>query len=403
VLAALFAAGAVAEERSETAAALLDASRALRAKLPKLEAGEGRRALTALAGRWLRVLTGPAGPVFRDWHGEYAVFDAAPGEAPAPFPGRPPRSAAGTTASDAHGGPLMHFVHYNAAAYHYLRANGLHDPAVLQSYLERGAAALPAPPQDAMVALSGWWPLDGRRSTPMPLWDEHAPARARGANGYLSWETVAVVAPPGTGGRGGTLRFAGRPVNYPRELPRAAFYRVEPGAAEREALMAQPLFRKAAIIALGRPLAPGDELALVAFHVAHLGLAEGAWLTYWWDAKHWEDRVAPAHSDAPANPWHAYRGAMTLDPEWPRAGDGGPHSCFNPWFDAVFTDTGQGNGLQANCISCHLRAGMPASGRLRVTRGRPLSAADDPATVSTRLLWSLANPARLAPAPWPSP
>lgn len=235
----------------------------------------------------------------------------------------------------------------------------------------------------------------------MPLWDEQAPARARGSNGYLSWDTVAAIVPPGAGtnGEGATLQFAGRPVNYPQQLPPAAFYRVTPDAAEREALMANPLFRKAAIIALGRPLARGDELALVAFHVVHLGLEEGAWMTYWWDAERWETHRVALQGDEPLDPWQSYRGTMTLDPEWPRADDGGPHICFNPWFDAVFADTGQGNGLQANCISCHLRAGIPATGRLRVTRGRPLAADDDAATVGTQLLWSLANPARLAPAP----
>ena len=103
--------------------------------------------------------------------------------------------------------------------------------------------------------------------------------------------------------------------------------------------------------------------------------------------------MGEAADDSPP-PWRHYRGNMPLDPVHPQAGDGGPNICFNPWFDAVFPDSGQGNGLQANCISCHLRAGIPAAGRLQVTRGRPLTAAEDPAIVSTRLLWSLANSTR---------
>lgn len=357
---------------------------------------------------WLAALVQDGEPRFRHWQSEQRAFAVRtpPPDSPAhPFPGASPGSAvAPDTAHGAHGGPLIHLTHFNTAVFRYLRENGLYEMSNLRSIAARDAS-LPAPPGEAMVALTGWWPLAGDQATPLPLWDDDAPLRPGGANGYLNWPRIARVAAAHgnrVAGAGHAPRqFAGRAISDPRIFPREAFYRVRPSLEHREALMANPQFRRATIIALGRPLQAGDELALVAFHVLHFGLEEGVWLTYWWDVDTWQteaqqDTRAPGGDEAlplPA-PWRNFRGDMTVSPDYPREADGSPNICFNPWFDAVFPDSGQGNGLTANCLSCHLRAGIPATGRLRVTRGRPDIDSEDSGIIHTHMLWSLANPRR---------
>ncbi|MFN2328403.1 MAG: hypothetical protein ABR612_05760 [Chromatocurvus sp.] len=353
--------------------------------------------------RWLAALLAGGEPRFQHWYSERRTFALAADAADYPFPGTPARGAdKSDSAHGAHGGPLIHFTHFNTAAYRYVRDSGLHKPSGLQAITAR-RRALPAPPSDAMVALTGWWPLAADQATPMPLWDSHAALRPTGANGYLNWPRVALVAPDDSAVATDNhlvRQFAGRPISDPRVLPRDAFFRIRPSPAHLQALMADGQFRRASTVALGRPMRRGDELALVAFHLLHFGLDEGLWLTYWWDA----ESVAPRSgvsaprvtgtSTAVPEPWRHYRGNMTMSPVHPREPDGSPNICFNPWFDAVFPDSGQGNGLKANCLSCHLRAGIPAAGRIQVTRGRPdLDKENDP-VIYTHLLWSLANPAR---------
>lgn len=354
---------------------------------------------------WLSALLTDEGPRFQRWHSEQQTFvpRASTTDSDAfPFPGVPAGSPGGAHGS--HGGPLIHFTHFNAAAHRHIRKSGLYAPSNLRAIAAR-EGTLPMFPTDAMVTLSGWWPLAADRATPMPLWDAESPLRPTGANGYLNWPRVALIAPNGNGTTSdapGVQQFAGRTISDTRALPRDSFYRIRPSPAHLRVLMQDPRFRRAAIIALGRPMQAGDELALVAFHLLHFGLEEGLWLTFWWDAEQFGQHQAadlsgkPQESPLPA-PWRNYRGDMTVSPLHPRETDGGPNVCFNPWFDAVFPDSGQGNGLKANCLSCHLRAGIPATGRVHVTRGRPDLEQEEGNIIYTRLLWSLANPRRTNP------
>ena len=384
---------------------LLEAARAMRDAAAETRTDISPDSPQNHARRWLAALLADGEPRFQGWYSERRTFAAAaPMTEAYPFPG----AAAGAidAAEPAHGshaGPLIHFTHFNAAAHVYLRSSGLYDPSRLHAIASRDGM-LPAPPSNAMVVLTGWWPLAADRATPMPLWDENAPLRPTGANGYLNWPRVARVAPLRSStvpGKTAVQQFAGRAITDAGVLPRDAFYRVAPTPAHLQTLMRDPQFRRASMIALGRPMQAGDELALVAFHLLHFGLEEGLWLTYWWDVEEWD--VQPPANSGPAEasadttlpaPWRYYRGDMTVSPVYPLEADGSPNICFNPWFDAVFPDSGQGNGLRANCVSCHLQAGVPATGRLQVTRGRPEIDSEDRFFIPTHLLWSLANPRR---------
>ncbi|HEY7776044.1 MAG TPA: hypothetical protein VIC02_05835 [Kineobactrum sp.] len=376
---------------------LLDAAIAMRDKAPAPNAEAAQREQRLQPRLWLSRLLAEGEPAFKGWYSERRTFAAAASvTATYPFPDAPAASGTATTAHGSHGGPLIHFTHFNAAAYHHIRDARLYDHGVIRSTIA-GGGTLPLPPKDAMVALTGWWPLAGEQATPIPLWDPGAPMRPTGSNGYLNWSRVGLIAPAGSAaapGREAVHQFAGRAISDPGAIPRDAFYRIKPSSAHVQALMKNPEFRRAAIIVLGRPMKAGDELALVAFHLLHLGLDEGLWLTYWWDAQwHGGESGNSAGASLPP-PWHNYQGDMTFSPVHPREVDGSPNICFNPWFDAIFPDSGQGNGLKANCLSCHLRAGIPAAGRLQVTRGRPDIEQDEDTIIYTHLLWSLANPRR---------
>lgn len=358
---------------------------------------------------WLYALLEQGEPRFTQWQSEHVTFATTASQHPAdvgPFPGAGALSHIDTAAAHGvHGGPLIHFTHFNAEAHRYIRDAGIYDQSIIHRMAARGES-LPAPPLDAMVVLTGWWPLAVDQATPMPVWDASAPLRASGANGYLNWRKVALVAPANDTTNDTTTdtakaprQFAGRTITSPLALSRDAFYRIKPSPAQLDALMANERFEQASAIALARPMQIGDELALVAFHVLHFGLEEGIWLTYWWEAAQADGENAiqrvrdVAEVDLPA-PWHNYRGNMTLSALHPREADGSPNICFNPWFDAVFPDSGQGNGLKANCLGCHLRAGIPAADRVRVVRGRPALEDDNNGIIYTNLLWSLANPRR---------
>jgi len=385
---------------------LLRAAGSLGEPRPEADAVESHRAAQERQlERWLSTLLVEGAPRFQRWYSEHDTFATGqqpPDTAERRFPGAPSLPAGqGRSGHAVHGGPLIHFTHFNAAAHNYIRSSSLYRSQARRRMTANGNA-LPAPPPEAMVALTGWWPLAHDQPTPIPLWDADAALRPTGANGYLNWPRVALVAPADEDRQDPATApgfFAGRAISDAEVLSPRDFFRVEPSALELKALMRNPQFYQASVIALGRPMQSGDALALVGFHLLHYGLEEGVWLTYWWDINHKAQRESSeAASDDRREvltaPWDAYRGDMTVSPDYPRETDGSPNICFNPWFDAVFPDSGQGNGLKANCLSCHLRAGIPATNRVQVTRGRPAPDKEDPSIVYTHLLWSLAKPRR---------
>ena len=344
-----------------------------------------------------------AAPAFSRWHSEAATFDPSPSPEAVPFPGLPVTTRTGAAKGSATlaGGPLMTFIHYNPAAHDHIRRHQLYRQATLDALLatapdEREPRSIPPLPRDAAVAMTAWWPVASRQPTPVPVWDPERQTRPRGANGYLSWPRVlALVADPATlAPASRQLAFAGRTHNNLEQARLEQFFHLPVDAPMALQLMNNTRFRNTAMIALGRPLAAGDFLAMVGLHLMTAELDTGVWATYWW---HDQPDKGPFAADRPAqlpSPWDHYLMDVTLDTRLPLEPDGSPNICFNPWFDATFPDTGDGSGVQANCLSCHQRAAYPVTRAIRVTRGAP-ARVDVSDQLATALLWSIAKTGRI--------
>ena len=344
----------------------------------------------------------PASPAITRWHSEVATFDPSPSPGAAPFPGLPVTTRAGAAKGSAMlaGGPLMTFIHYNPAAHDHIRHHRLYRKETLDALLAAAAEAgetrsIPPLPREAAVAMTAWWPVASRQPTPLPVWDPERQARAEGANGYLSWPRVlALVAGPASAAATRPLVFAGRTHQGAGSARLEQFFHRPVDASMAAQLMANARFRNAAMIVLGRPLAAGDFLALVGLHLMTAELDTGVWATYWW---HDRPDSGPFASGRPAQlppPWNHYLMDVTLDAQRPLEADDSPNICFNPWFDATFPDTGEGSGVQANCLSCHQRAAYPVTRTMRVTRGTPDTTAST-GQLATALLWSIAKTGRI--------
>lgn len=346
---------------------------------------------------------GDACPAFAQWHGETETFHPAESWTISPSPGLTATTGGDKAIVSATmaGGPLITFIHYNDAAYAHIRENRLHDKATLDRLLaeERPDTSVPPLPRDAMVAMTAWWPVSGRQATPLPVWDPARQVRVDGANGYLSWPRVlAVVANPLQHDSDvGPLAFAGRTIEDPEPVSLEQMFHLAVDARMARQLMADPQFEAAAFIALGRPLAAGDFIALVGLHLMTAELDSGIWSTFWWHDRPTEGRFAAGRPESLSSPWDHYLMDVTFDARLPLEPDGSPNISFNPWFDATFPDDGEGSGVKANCISCHQRAAYPVTRSMRVTRG--LRQPSQPSgQLPTGLLWSIANTARTGPS-----
>lgn len=346
-----------------------------------------------VAGSDRRVHTG-----FSRWYDAYTTFASA--EAATASEPIPPA----TTRPGSHGGPLITFIHYNPAAYRHIRRHHLHQRATLDSLLHQATVDTPeiaALPTTAAVIMTAWWPVSGDAATPMPVWDGNQTTRPVGSNGYLNWSRVIAIGTAETlaAGEPDYTAFAGRVIRQPETVALERIYHWRLDARQATQLMSVPRYRQAVLLALGRPLHSGDYLALVAVHLMTAEFRDGVWATFWWQPEIPAEHALQRPASLPA-PWDHYAMDITVDAVFPRQSDGSPNICFNPWFDAVFPDSGAGNGLRANCISCHLRAGYPPRGALSVTRGNPEDRkASSARRLHTGLLWSIANTAPRQPTP----
>ena len=325
----------------------------------------------------------------------------------------------------AHGGPfqstepeILIETRYDAIARDHLRRERLHDPATLERLrgageIAPGVPGSPAPgiagnprippfPPGATTLLTAWWPVARGAATPLPVWDPASnPARA-GGNHYLTWPRVVVVDtgadPPAAGPRGSppAIAFAGRRITGATRVAIDRFVHVEVDADVARRSREDPALRKAAAIALGRPLEAGDRLVLVALHFARKRQDGWRWGTLWW---HDRPDAGPFAADRPAALQGAWRNYL-LDVPDPDAGANAaaPRPVFNPWLEARFADGGAGPGLHSDCATCHGRASYPDPGFLPVTRGPP-DLLNDPAYAAGQLrtdfVWSI--PRRAAP------
>lgn len=346
--------------------------------------------LTAL----LQPASGGSEPAFLRWPGQSETF------APVSLPAQDP---AGGEASIHRSGeaPLISFIHYNPTAYRHIRDHGLYRADELKRLRVAGAShSIPPFPRDAIVAMSAWWPISADGETPMPVWDPEGRHRLAGTNSYVSWPRLLSVVPGHVdGGRYSdiSLSFAGRIADHPLQIGLDRFHHVAVTNAMAEAFAADPAATKVAQLVLGRPLRAGDFIALVGLHVMTAELPQGIWATWWWHDRPLEGPYAADRPAALAQPWQNYLMDVAFDGMLPREADGSPNICFNPWFDGGLGDSGYGNGLKANCISCHDRASYPLVDFTLVTRAPPDLARDQAyqaGQVRTGQIWSIARNAR---------
>lgn len=277
------------------------------------------------------------------------------------------------------GVPLILETRFNPAAKAHLRESGaLVSRSVLDREPPPKLTPVPPLPAGAKVIMAAWWPVAHDAPSPLPVWSAHSPTRPSGSNGYLSWQQVIAINPNLTVGVPRELALAGRfrAIGEVAELADFHYQQLDqPGVVHWNSdASAQKLSR----MVLGRGLVAGDYLVLVALHLYSGNGGLGEWGTLWWGDARSGGELLPVQPKR-------YRYDSTADPVLPLESDGSPNRCFNPWLEGGLMDAGAGNGLDANCISCHQRASHPATNFLNVTRGhqRPVAA-----TTATGLLWT---------------
>ncbi len=348
-------------------------------------------------------------PLFESWHGEGELFSAD-------VPSRPRTGIAGFARAgianpESPDVPVMTYTLYNGAAFDHILRYKLNQAGALDELRKTGEADaviaenrdVPSFPAESVVLKTVWWPVAKDRITALPVWDPDQNPQRRNGNPYTSWRRAVAVDPAGNSRAGSiAIDFAGSHFAEAHRVGLSAFNHVDVDAAMAKAMMADAETRKAVLIALGRPLEPGDHLILVAANLAAREIPDWIWATFWWHDRPGEGPFAAQRPPALAAPWQNYLMQTAFDAEKPLASDGGPHIAFDPWLEGRFPDAGHGGGGASNCMTCHLRASYPAVPFLPVTRGDPDLRRDRafaPKRLRTSFLWSLAMHAKTQSEP----
>jgi hypothetical protein len=334
-------------------------------------------------------------PPFETWRGEGEVFGDAPSnEATRGIRGFSRPAAVGAPAPALLGAPVLAYTLYNDAAFGHIRSTGLYSRAALDRLRAGNARDVPAFPSNAIVVKTAWWPVARDGFTAMPVWDPRENPARRGGNPYTSWRRVVAIDASRTPSHEAiSIDFAGCSFPHARRIGIDGFYHVAVTTPMAEAIMRDPEGKRAVLLALGRPLEQGDQLALVGVNLMTREIDDWVWAAFWW---HDRPDDGPFSADRPpglGTPWNNYLMQAAFDAQTPPAEDGGAHVAFNPWLEGRFPDGGKGGGTASNCMACHRRASYPASSFLPVTRGAA-DFARDPALAPDRLrtsfLWSIA-------------
>lgn len=294
------------------------------------------------------------------------------------------------------------FTLFNDLAAQHIRHHDLRNADELARLQTTGASdrtfsnnrTIPPFPEGSVAVLTAWWPIAPVGLTAMPVWDPELNPPLRGGNSYITWQRSLAVDPAADMGSSvpASIEFAGRKFPKASRISLKAFPRVEVDQALADQLSRSPLSRKAAVIALGRSLKPGDSLALVAVHIAAKQAGRWVWLTLWW---HDQPDRGPYADGRPVELQGSWRHFLMDTPAEPdRLHASQSNVCFNPWLEARFPDDGGGGGTSSNCVTCHRRASFPAVGFLPLTHG-VADVINDRAFAQGRLrtdmLWSVAR------------
>jgi hypothetical protein len=289
--------------------------------------------------------------------------------------------------------PVIAYSLFNDPAFGHVLSHKLNSREVLSRSAAASERDVPAFPSDSIIVKTVWWPVAHDRPTAMPVWDPAVnPARPEG-NPYTTWRRVVAVDAAGmTASEPISIDFAGRKFVNVRRVDLETIYYVNVDEALAKSVMRDPEGRRAILIALGRPLEPGDRLALVGINMMSREIDNWIWAAFWWHDFPDDGPFAYARPENLKAPWSNYLMQAAFDSQTPASSDGGAHIAFNPWLEGRFPDGGNGGGTVSNCVACHRRASYPPVNFLPVTRGEP--GVNDPAIGPERLrtsfLWSIA-------------
>lgn len=331
---------------------------------------------------------------FLTWHGEYDTFgaDSAEGKAPQGMRGFA-RVTVTSSMKPRYELPLLDYTLYNNAAFLHIRQHQLNRRATLDALRtattpEPGQRTqIPEFPAESVIIKGAWWPVARGKTSPLPVWDPETNPPSKAGNPYIGWKRIVqIAAKPGREPYPNGVQFAGRQFNRVKVVDATAFYRITVDHDLAGRIMRDDEGGRLMRFVLGRPLAEGDSLVLVALHIARRDLEDWSWSTLWW---HDQPSAEPYGEDRPADVagvWRNYLMQTAWDFELPKTIDGSPHVSFNPWLEGRFP-----NAARSNCLACHHRASYPATPFLPVTTGRPANTdqAYSPTLLRTSSLWAI--------------
>jgi hypothetical protein len=183
-------------------------------------------------------------------------------------------------------------------------------------------------------------------------------------NDMITWKRIVVIDTTGAEPKPGEVadaNFRGEKFRA-RVVPVRRFYAVTLSAADVAA--ANEVMPGAARGVLGRDLAAGDQMVLIAMHATTREIPEWTWMTFFWHDHPDDGPKAADRTPQVKGVWRNYLMDVSFDAVLPRENDGGPHIAYNPVLEARFA-----NGLLSNCLTCHRRSTWPQEDFLPITRG----------------------------------
>jgi hypothetical protein len=322
-------------------------------------------------------------PIWETWLSEEEVFSPvnqllAVGRAPRPrilLPLARPRQfqhgAAGTlTAGTTPEDRLLAFVKMSPESASFLAAShetparsgqsysyvSASDLAQLNAAFDQSSTAVkdrkiidfPAAATDLKIV---FWQVKPTGLSPVPVWNGAADSSAPTRPISESWKTCVAVDPTNSQSGTASINCNGHQVQA-EIVPLKAFHFVQTSAAEAATINSlSNLAGEAAVQA-------GDFQVLVAMHVTTKEITNWTWATFWWqNGKNPPNDFPGSVADMPdaskvKGPWRNYAMCISYSMVVPATDPNGkPVVCFNPYLE-----TGEVDGLNSNCMSCHATA-----------------------------------------------
>jgi hypothetical protein len=305
------------------------------------------------------------------------------------------------------------------AADHVIKQNLL-NVATLNQLMDGGAAQIPVFPNTAVTLKSAFQIISAKglvqgRYYRLNVWSG-PPATPQAYPPYL-WPGVVWVDVMGGGGGNGQIDMEASTDGGTRTeqttYPVASFINHRLSAFEAaEFNKGQP----------GSNVAAGDYAILVAMHVAGREIARWTWQTFWWSPTPDNPQLPSSQAVAALRPaqlvgaprhYAMAIGYDMLSPSQPNVGGqnvGSGLYIYNPYLEARFgpvqlpdslpgndpdgSPSPNNNGVQCNCMSCHIRANYNPGNLATAPRysGARYTDLNDPqfaGTLQVDLLWSL--------------